>query len=408
MSAPEPDTSGAGGGAFRRAWRFFWYDDGTVAWIRSALIALVLTLFIRWPLIEPFSIPSGSMEPTFHGDPRFLRGDRVFVNKWIYGVRVPFMNQRLWRGAEPERWDIVVFRSAEDDPTHKILVKRLVALPGERVQIANGQLYIDGQPMPVPEEVGDFEYTRYGRYGVAPSAEYSVVPEDHYLVLGDNSSQSRDGRVFGWLPNDHILGRVACIWWPVPRMRDLTGFTASWWWRGSLTLLAVFIVWRMFIGRSWRVHGRELGSRFAPRAHLYINRLAFGFPVPMTRQRLGKGRPPRRGEIVAYYANVNGHVVVLAGRVAGLPGETVSAQSKEGLAVDGAPLSLPTNPGEDGASEAESAHAAVVPADSYYLVTEDTESLPDSRTFGPIASKDLAGPATFVWWPPGKWGKLAP
>ena len=67
------------------------------------------------------------------------------------------------------------------------------------------------------------------KYGILPDDEYSMAPEDCYLVCGDNSGDSADGRVFGWLPNGHILGRAFCIWGPPSRMRDLTGFSKTWW-----------------------------------------------------------------------------------------------------------------------------------------------------------------------------------
>ena len=106
-------------------------------WVKSILIAIVLALFIRWPVIEPFKIPSGSMEPTFYD------GDRIFVNKFVYGIRFPFngfripyttkttwyADDRIFRGADPQRWDVVVFKSVEHDVQHDILVKRIVGLP---------------------------------------------------------------------------------------------------------------------------------------------------------------------------------------------------------------------------------------------------------------------------------------
>ena len=98
-------------------------------WLRSAAIALFVALAIRWALVEPYRIPSGSMETTLHGDPGFGKGDRVFVNKWFYGIRFPFMNKRMWTGSPPERWDLVVFMSVEEDAFHKTLVKRIVGMP---------------------------------------------------------------------------------------------------------------------------------------------------------------------------------------------------------------------------------------------------------------------------------------
>jgi len=295
-----------------------WNRRNAVGW----LTVIVLILGIRWLLFESYRIPTGSMEPTLHGDPRFLRGDRVAVNKLIYGPRVPFMNKRIFKLAEPSRWDIVVFKTVEKNAVHKTLIKRVVGLPGERIHIAEGKIWVNGAPVEPPEALRDLlHYTttlaqdegqvkqfvlqvakqnvrskllnpdnftvqdlyqqlgtiREGlgsrdpaaltsgevdallgaltpvswdivhqlfamhqellyplRYGILPDDEYSLVPENHYLVCGDNSADSADGRCFGWLPNDNILGRAYCIMWPISRWRDLTGFSRTWWGAGLL------------------------------------------------------------------------------------------------------------------------------------------------------------------------------
>ena len=132
-------------------------------WTKSIGIAIFLAMLIRWPVAEPFKIPSGSMEPTF------FNGDRIFVNKHSYGIRFPFNGFRipftrttiwysdkwLFKGSEPERWDIVVFKSAEHRVEHDTLVKRIVALPGETVQISGGRLFINGEPISDRATLGD-------------------------------------------------------------------------------------------------------------------------------------------------------------------------------------------------------------------------------------------------------------
>ncbi len=77
--------------------------DAAWEWNKSLIFALGLATLIRWPIAEPYRIPSGSMETTLHGDPAFGKGDRVFVNKFVYGVRYPFMNKRIWQGKAPGR-----------------------------------------------------------------------------------------------------------------------------------------------------------------------------------------------------------------------------------------------------------------------------------------------------------------
>ena len=290
-----------------------WTKGNALTWL--ALILGVLT--IRWLLFEPYKIPTGSMEPTLHGDMRFFRGDRIGANKLVYGPRVPFTNMRIFHIAEPKRWEIVVFRTVQESAVHKTLVKRIVGLPGERIHIQDGKIWVNGKPVEPPEPLrGILYYTsaftateeqldrfilymaragskalegapqnyairklageleqvqiRLGgrdpervsaeetnaiarelspvsrelvdqflraqqdaqyplRYGILPDDEYSLVPDNCYLVCGDNSADSADGRVFGWLPNDHILGRAFCIWCPPSRVRDLTGFSKTWW-----------------------------------------------------------------------------------------------------------------------------------------------------------------------------------
>ena len=227
-------------------------------WARSLGYALALALLIRWPIAEPYRIPSDSMYPTLDGAEGFGAGDRVFVNKWIYGVRVPFMNARLWYGQPPQRWDIVVFKAVEEDAQHPTLVKRIVGMPGERLHIMNGRVWRFFKPedsIPTPEEASDYDWDEarnlnvpgqsekwtfvplhipdslpkdqryiapdplmYGaHYAIDLDDEHSYIPQGHYLMMGDNSANSRDGRYWGWVPNENMVGRVASIWWPPKR-----------------------------------------------------------------------------------------------------------------------------------------------------------------------------------------------
>ena len=229
-----------------------WTRNNALSWI--ALITLLL--LFKGCIIDQYTIPSGSMEPTLHGG-SFFGGDRVLVNKWLWGPRIPFTHIRLMNWAEPKRWDIVVFHTPEGGSEHPTLVKRIVGLPGERVRIWDGKLEINGQfelfPDGMPENMrywNDHDLQvlsdRVGpgpqrdglealrkkypyRYGVFPDENFSLVPEGHYLVLGDNSLESVDGRVWGWVPRDHLLGPAFAIWWPFTRWRDFSGFSKTWW-----------------------------------------------------------------------------------------------------------------------------------------------------------------------------------
>ncbi len=178
-----------------------------IEWLKSEAFALTLALLIRWPIAEPYRIPSGSMEPTLHGDDRIGRGDRVFVNKWIYGVRWPFMNKRIYHGQDPQRWDIVVFKAVNADAPHKTLVKRIVGLPGERIQIKDGKVYADGKALELPPSMPPVEYTSPPpnalssmRYGVRPEDEYAVVPRAIISCLGTTAATARTAGTLAGCP----------------------------------------------------------------------------------------------------------------------------------------------------------------------------------------------------------------
>lgn len=373
-------------------------------WNKSLFFALALATLIRWPIAEPYRIPSGSMETTLHGDPAFGKGDRVFVNKWIYGVRYPFMNKRIWYGAAPQRWDIVVFKSVEPDAEHPTLVKRIVGMPGDRIQIRGGKVYVNNEPLEIPDFMPEGQYYTAGfgmHYGVRNEPEYSVVPEGHYLVLGDNSANSRDGRYFGWLPNEHIVGRVASIWWPPPRWRDFTGFTSSIWWNGTILLLALYLVTRLFIGRSWIVPDASRAGRI----HLLVSFLAYGLRVPMTGFHLNHWGKPARHEVVMYRpcGEVAKDYDRLIGRVVGLPGDSIQIDAGR-LVVGGEPVAaswldrpiaaLKDHPEND---------AVTVPEGHVYILTycPEEETALDSRVMGTVPVKHLIGRAVGAWWPLG-------
>jgi len=409
------------------------FGPGTVDWVKSVLIAIAVALAIRWALVEPFRIPSQSMYPTFDGNPHILKGDRVFVNKFVYGLRYPlngiripltsyhlnYAKDRIWRRAKPERWDIVVFKSVEEDSMHTTLVKRVVGLPGERIHIADGKVYANGVPLELPPDMPPVQYTspRPGytsdmKYGILDEDEYSLVPEDSYLVLGDNSSQSRDGRYFGWLPYERILGRVSCIWIPISRRRDFTGFSRTWWWHTSVAVVLVLLVGRTFFGRSWRY------ERSGKSNHAYINRWAFGWPVPLTNLRLVSWGRPRRGDLVLYRPPKEGKDIphLLVGRIAGLPGERVFLDGGK-LEVNGAPAGEPVLaqrnfPSVDGVgpyARSKGKEYSRVPEGHVFILTEDDdpEAHLDSRTVGWVPRSDLVGRAPVVWWPPHRAGRPA-
>ena len=188
-----------------RTWKYWWEE-----WIKPVLIAAVLAMFIRTFIVQPFKIPSSSMYPTLKP------GDRIFVNKFVYGARIPFTAIRLPALEEPKTGDIVVFTSPVEKK--KYLVKRFIASQGETVEIKDGELYVDGKKVEVPPVRNVFYYNR-GEYG----AEKKVinVPEGMFFVLGDNSANSLDSRYWGFVPDRNLVGKAFLIHWPVKRVKLL-------------------------------------------------------------------------------------------------------------------------------------------------------------------------------------------
>lgn len=196
-----------------------WYIDFSRSFFPVILAVLILRSFI----VEPFRIPSGSMEPTL------LPGDFILVNKFSYGLRLPVVNTKVIELGEPERGDVVVFRYPEDPAV--AFIKRIVGLPGDRLEYRDKQLYINGKPvgqdiLPAGEKGGKSGYnqiierlsetrehrifTRQGS-GNGASWEYTV-PEGHYFTLGDNRDNSRDSRFWGPLPEQNLIGKAFLIW----------------------------------------------------------------------------------------------------------------------------------------------------------------------------------------------------
>ncbi len=423
---PNLNRTGMGAGAAILA-ILAWFTGGiswesVLEWIKTIAIAGGLALTARWAIGEPYKIPSGSMEPTLHGDARFLRGDRVFVNKWIYGLRFPFNHaripflgkpldyatRRIFRGADPKRWEIVVFKSVEKNAKHGTLVKRIVGLPGERVLIHEGKIFINGKPLTLPEDMPKICYTREGRYGVIPADEFTVIPPDHYFVLGDNSSASRDGRYWGWVPNEHILGRVSCIAWPPNRWRDFTGFSKTLWWRTLVALLLATLCWRIFLGQSWKVLGVSPDRELEQGDHLYISKISWGLPVPFKSLRLFRCRMPKRGTMVLYKSPVpNQYNEMSIGRVAALPGEKV--QIKDGkLFINDEPMSngpfrepIPSSASDISSLYGRSAakEYSQVPPEHVFIISTAGDAGRDGRALGWTHKNLLKGEIKFIWLP---------
>ena len=200
--------------------------------------ALLLALVIRTLLFQPFSIPSGSMRPTL------LEGDYLFVTKWAYGysryslpLSPDLFSGRVW-ASDPERGDVVVFKFPPNPSLDYI--KRVIGLPGDRVQMKDGVLYINEQAVQ-REKIGEItnpditETDRpvdvyretlpngvsYHTLDLTPNSAGDntrefVVPEGHYFMMGDNRDNSADSRfTVGFVPEDHLVGRANIIFFSI-------------------------------------------------------------------------------------------------------------------------------------------------------------------------------------------------
>jgi signal peptidase I len=226
MSAAKPDP------AERTPLRKLWDEVGTFA------VAVALALSIRAFVIEPYRIPSESMLPTL------LIGDHLFVNKFTYGIKIPFTDWRLPGLRAPARGDVVVFNVTRDDrngiyPVEKRpdlprdqFVKRLVGLPGDLVEVRSNELYINGERVP-REETGDtFEdkdhrTLKVGRENLGghvhavldeprlpgPPLPPTRIPDGHYLMMGDNRDLSNDSRIWGTIRLADMKGPAFVLYW---------------------------------------------------------------------------------------------------------------------------------------------------------------------------------------------------
>jgi signal peptidase I len=285
---------------------------------------------------------------------------------------------------------------------------------------------IKGMPLELPPDMPDVYYTEprvdpndpnaAKGYGMLTDDAHALVPEGHVLLLGDNSEYSRDGRWFGFMPHKNLLGRVSAIWMPYSRWHDFTGFTGSWWWRGGWTLLALYFIVRLFVGRAVKVYSDGLEGSVGSGEHLFI-RFSLGVPIPLTGLRIGRGRAPQRGDVVLYRPpKASNAPELLLGIVAGLPEEKVLVQDGR-LQIDGKSLEgagLLSEPrfrsngqaGKFGLSKGK--EFTSVPAGHYFLLSNGSGDAPDSRALGWIARDRIVGTATRVWWPITAMRRLGP
>ena len=189
---------------------------------RSFFPVLLLVFVIRSFIIEPFKIPSGSMMPTL------IAGDFIVVNKFKYGIRLPVWNKTLIKVGKPNRGDVFVFHYPKDPSIDYI--KRAIGLPGDEIRYENKDLFINGTHIKkilqekyiyAFNENEMMEATKFvetlGDYSIlihdVPSGSYKFnVPEGHYFAMGDNRDNSSDSRVWGFVPDELLVGKAFFIW----------------------------------------------------------------------------------------------------------------------------------------------------------------------------------------------------
>jgi signal peptidase I len=209
---------------------------------RAFFPVIVVVFLIRSFWVEPFKIPSGSMKPTL------LVGDFILVNKYVYGIRLPVANKKVVDIEPVRRGDVVVFRYPADPSVDYI--KRVVGLPGDKIEYRGKRLSINGEPVAVQaggyytdaelnylrlptfnEKLGErshqmmivpaqppVDLAQVRQFAQRSNCEYNddgfrcTVPAGHYFMMGDNRDQSSDSRYWGFVPDDHIKGRAFLVW----------------------------------------------------------------------------------------------------------------------------------------------------------------------------------------------------
>lgn len=195
-------------------------------WAKSILVAVLVWLLLRTFLVEAFRIPSGSMENTL------LIGDFLFVNKAVYGAEIPFTGAHLPAFREPVRGDVLVFDSVEEEGLK--VVKRLMGMSGDTLQMKGGAVYRNGQLLdepyvrhdnPTKSESPEYRLKMRDwqtRHLVGDTASYNpdlqdwgpiVVPSDSLFMMGDNRDLSYDGRYWGFLPRANVRGTPLVIYY---------------------------------------------------------------------------------------------------------------------------------------------------------------------------------------------------
>ena len=173
--------------------------------VEAILIAIVIALFIRTFVVQAFKIPSGSMKPTLQ------IGDHILVNKFSYGVKIPYIGKAIVPVGDPQRGDIVVFKFPVDP--RKDFIKRVIGVGGDVVEIHDKTIYINGKRL--NHDVGVYSDPRTIAGALKPRDNFGpiTVPAGALFVMGDNRDESFDSRFWGFVPVRDVSGKAFIIYW---------------------------------------------------------------------------------------------------------------------------------------------------------------------------------------------------
>ena len=195
-------------------------DEGVIEFLASLGPIFGLVLVLRSFVLEPFQIPSKSMVPTLKV------GDFIVVNKWTYGLRLPVLRNKFFDVGSPQRGDVVVFFPPHES---RYFIKRLVGLPGDKISIINGTLFVNNEMIKqtksdiesgnsrsvvMSEKLGikQFSIQKNLRPSRLSQNFSATVPKDHFFMIGDNRDNSSDSRIWGPVPKDRIVGKAVARW----------------------------------------------------------------------------------------------------------------------------------------------------------------------------------------------------
>lgn len=173
--------------------------------IEAIIIAVILALFIRTFIIQAFKIPSGSMKDTL------LIGDHLLVNKFSYGVRIPYLEDPIIPVSKPARGDIIVFRFPGD--SGKDFIKRVVGVAGDTILIRDKKVYVNNRLLDPDWGVHKDPRIIPGRIQPRDNFGPEIVPKDCLFVMGDNRDHSYDSRFWGFVPLSEVRGKALIIYW---------------------------------------------------------------------------------------------------------------------------------------------------------------------------------------------------